>query len=357
MGKDWSIRSYKEGDEHRINALFNTIFHKSRTLERWKWEFKGNPEGFKALIAEHGKDVIAHLGALHRTIKIGQERCLASLEVDGMTHPDFTRRGIFVALGKRLLSESEKEGIAIVIGFPNENALPGHREMDCIELFTPPVMIRPINFQVLSKKLFGNRVLRWLSQLSGKFVFRVVFRVKKPNMEKNVTFTTIGKFDERFDNFWEEASTSHTVILRRDRRYMNWRYADHPEKHYQIFVAEKEEKLLALVVVRVMEHFDLISGAIVDILALPGYENAAHALMLKAMEHLTEKKVDLIACLMPKSSDYNRLLRKCGFVKCPRKLNPKEEPFIIYPVSKDIDMGIAKNPDNWFITWGDTDVV
>ncbi len=395
MDKEWSIRSYNEGDEHSITALFNDIFNKSRTLAHWDWEFKKNPEGFKVLVAEQDDNVIAHLAALPRTIKIGQENALASLEVDGMTHPNFTRRGIFIALGKRLLSESVNEDIAIVIGFPNENALPGHRKLNAVELFRLPVMIRPINFRNLSKKLFANRVLRKGSELFGRFLFRVVYRAKKAHIEDDVTITAISTFDSSFDRFWEEASSSHTVILQRDSRYLNWRYilgpgqAEHPEhpyghprrskhaKHtdtpverdeqsarpehaeqqYQVFAAKREEEVLAFVVLRVIELFGLRNGAIVDMMALPNHENAAHALLLRAVEHLAEKKVDLIACLIPKWSGYNTILRRCGFTACPKRLNPKEEPFIIYPISKDINMEIVTNPSNWFITWGDTDVV
>lgn len=357
MDKDWSIRGYNDGDEYEINELFNSIFNKKRTLEHWNWEFKKNPDGFKVLVAVDNERIIGHLGALHRKIRIGQEKALASLEVDGMTRPDYGHRGIFIALGKRLLSESEKDGFGILIGFPNENALPGHRKLNCIELFTPPVMVRPLNFRNISKKLFANRFLGFLSGAFGRFLFRVVYRVKKAKIEENVTIKRISKFDERFDRFWENACSAHSIILHRDSRYLNWRYAERPERLYEIFIAERDERVLAMAVVRVLEMFGLRNGAIVDILALPNQENTAHSVLLKAMEHLEEEGVDLIACLIPKWSIYYKVLRRCGFVTCPKGLNPKEEPFIIYPISKGFNSNFVKNPNNWFITWGDSDVV
>ncbi len=358
MGKNWSIRDYEDGDEQRIVPLFNFIFNKTRTTVQWNWEFKKNPDGFKALIAEDEEEnLMAHLAALHRSIKIGQTKALSSLEVDGMTHPDYARRGIFVALGKRLLSDLEEEGVSIVIGFPNEKALPGHRKMGCIELFTPDVMVRPVNFKNVSKKLVANRVLGLFSQLFGRFLFKVVYRSRKANIEGDIVIKTIERFDRRFDRFWEKACSPHNVILQRDSRYLNWRYAECPEKHYQVFVAEKDDRILGFVVVRVMELFGLRNGLIVDILALPNYENVAHALVLKAVEYLKKKEVDAIACMMPKWGEYNGVLRKCGFMPSPQKLNPKPQPFIIYPISKDIDLDAVKNPQNWLITWGDSDVV
>ena len=70
-----------------------------------------------------------------------------------------------------------------------------------------------------------------------------------------------------------------------------------------------------------------------------------------------KKEVDLMACMIPNWSVFNKVLRRCGFVPCPKGLNPKKEPFLIYPISKDIDLDVVKDPKNWFITWGDSDVV
>ncbi|UCE73111.1 MAG: GNAT family N-acetyltransferase [Methanomassiliicoccales archaeon] len=357
MDANWSIRSYNDGDENRIIELFNSIFKKSRTKDEWNWEFKQNPQGFKALVAVDKNRIAGHLGALHRNIKIGQKMAATSLEVDGMTHPDYGRQGIFVSLGRRLLSELKEEGFGIVIGFPNENALPGHRKLGAIELFTPPVMIRPVNFKNVSKRSFSNGFLRAIGKAAGKFMFSTVYRIKKAKVEDEVKIRNIPEFDERFDKFWNDASSSQSIILERNSRYLNWRYVRCPGNCYTIFVAEKRNQILGYIVVRVLEKFDLRNGAIVDILALPNQKNSAHALLLKAMEYLKSKEVDLIACLIPKWSSYYSVLKECGFVPIPKKMNPKEEPFIIYPISNDVELRLVKNPNSWHITWGDSDIV
>jgi hypothetical protein len=358
MEKNWFISVYRDGDERRIIPLFSLIFDKKRTLKRWDWEFKRNPEGFKVLIAEDGDgNLIAHLGALHRKVKIGQGKALTSLEVDGMTHPDFTHRGIFVALGKRLLSDMEKEGVDLVMGFPNAKALPGHRKMGCIELFTPDVMVKPINFRNVSKKMFSNRFLARLSEIFGRLSFRVIYRTREAQIGKDLSIKEINEFDSRFDEFWEEASSMNYIILSRDGGYLNWRYAECPDQDYSTFIAEKDDRIMGYVVVRVMDLFGLRTGAIVDIMTLPDHVNIAHTLVLNALEHLTKQNVDLVACMMPKWCSYNKVLKNCGFVTCPKRLNPKPQPFIVYPLSKDIDLEAVKNPHNWYISFGDTDVV
>jgi hypothetical protein len=355
MRENWIIRNYESGDEQDIVKLFNSIFGGNRTSEQWQWEFKENPEGFQALVAVDGKKIVAHLGALNRRIKIAELETRASLEVDGMTHPEYGRKGIFVALGKRLIFDSQRDELGLVYGFPNENALHGHRKLDCIELFNLHVMIKPINFQRISKRMFSNKLLVFLANFAGKLTFRLFYRQKRSRMEDDIDIRTITEFDSRFNDFWTKAKSAHNVILVRDRDYLNWRYVRYPEERYHILIAEKNDEILAWVVVRVLDRYGLDNGAIVDMLALPNHEDTIHALLLKAVDDLQRKGVDLIACSIPKSSTYNRILRKCGFITCPKSLNPKEEPFIIYPLSKNLDS--IKNPSSWYITWGDTDVI
>jgi hypothetical protein len=357
MSGTWSIRDFENGDEKRINILFNSVFNKERSLNQWSWEFTKNPFGFKAFVAQENQKIVGYLGAINRRIIIIGNEFLASMEVDGMTHPEYGRQGIFVGLGKRLLSESKEDGMDIVYGFPNENALPGHRKMQCVKLSSLHIMIKPVNYNNISKKMFSNSVVRFFANLTGKLTFKLFYRPKKHHLDNEVVIKTIEEFDPRFDEFWKKAQNNHNIILKRDSKYLNWRYIKSPEIEYKIFAAEKDNRVLAWMVVRTLDRFDLKNGAIVDMLALPGCEDIVCAMTLKAVGYLKQKNVDLIAVSIPRSSIYYGILKKCGFMNCPKKLNPKEEPFIIYPLSKNSNTDYVKNAANWYITWGDTDVV
>jgi GNAT superfamily N-acetyltransferase len=357
MNKRWLLRDYNEGDEVKINPLLNSIYKIQRSISYWNWEFKENPKGFKTLVAVDGSNVVGHLAALHREIIWGDTAACVSMEVEGVTHPDYQRQGIFVAMGQKLLADLKEEGFSLVYGFPNENALPGHRKLKCIEIFKLHVMIRPLNFKNISKKRMSNKIIGAILGFTGKLAFMLMYRPKRPVLHKDVKIKTISEFDSRFDKLWQEAKSDHKIILKRDSLYLNWRYTQCPQKQYKIYVAEKDDKVLAWVIVRILNRFDLVNGALVDMLGLPNNENVIMALIQRAFDDLKEQNVDLVACSVPKSSIYFSSLKSSGFATCPRKLNPKEEPFIIYPLKKDENMEFIKDPGNWFITWGDTDVI
>jgi hypothetical protein len=357
MNRTWSIRGFKDVDKHKVNSLFNSIFHSKRTMDHWSWEFQGNPEGFSAIVAVDNENIIGHLAGLKRHMKIGGFQILSSLEVDGMTHPDYSRQGIFVDLGKRFLSDSKNEGVKLVFGFPNEKALPGHRKLHCVELTSLHIMIMPINIKNISKKMFSNRFSAFFANITARISFGLLYRPKKPKSDEHLNIKTLNELDNRFDDLWIEAQGDHDIILNRDSKYLKWRYLDDPGQRYKMLYAEKNKKVLGWVVLRTLKRFGLENGAIVDMFALPGHENVIHSLIHEAVKELKQRNVDLIASSIPKSSFYYEIFKKCGFMTCPKKLNPKEEPFIIYPLSEKLDMKMIKIPDKWHITWGDTDVV
>jgi hypothetical protein len=357
MKGKWSLRDYEDGDEEQINPLLNQVYKINRDLPYWKWEFKGNPRGFNMVLAVDGERIIGHLASLKRMIKMGDSEELASMEVEGVTHPEYQRQGIFVALGKRILSDLKKENVSMAYGFPNENALPGHRKLNCVELFKLHIMIRPVNFKRISNKIASNRILGGLYSIGGRLAFKLFYRPRISQIDKDIKIRIVNDFDRRFDEFWEKIKTQHDIILKRNSDYLHWRYKQCPTKQYKIFVAEKDGDIHAWAVVRTLEKFGLKNGAIVDILALPDCEDIVGNLLSNIEKHFVKERVDLMACSIPRSSIYYKILRKSGYMDCPRRLNPKEEPFIIYPLSNDVDVERLKKASNWFITWGDTDVV
>jgi hypothetical protein len=268
MDRAWSIREFRDGDEGEINELFNSVFKRRRALKNWYWKFTSNPEGTIMYNAVTDSKLVGHLGALNRRIAVKGGEFSALLEVDGMTHPGYGRQGIFTALGKRLLSASKQNGADMAYGFPNEYAMPGHRKLGGVELFKLNVMLKPINYKRVSDKAFSNRITAFFANLARKFAFGVLYRTKKVHIDKDVVLKKITEFDPRFDELWNKVKGTHSIILRRDSTYLNWRYIQCPEKYYTVFAAEKNNEILAWVVVRTMDRFGLKNGLVAALFSL-----------------------------------------------------------------------------------------
>jgi len=357
MNRTWSIRDFRDGDEGEINDIFNSIFIRRRSLENWYWKFTKNPEGTIMFNAVDGSRIVGHLGALNRQIAVKGKEHSALLEVDGMTHPDYGRQGIFTELGKKLLSKAKDSGADLAYGFPNEYAMRGHKKLGCVELFKLNVMLKPVNIKKISRKAFPNRNKAFFANIAQRFAFTVVYRTRKVKLPDGVVVKEIKEIDSKFDDFWDKVKATHNIVLRRDSTYLNWRYLQCPEKHYRVYAAERKGEVLAWVMLRTMERFGLRNGIIADMLFLPEHEDISCALVHGACEELKKEDVDLIACSVPRQTRYFGVFRQCGFMPCPDKLNPRDVYFIVYVLSDNVKRDIVSEASNWFVTWGDTDVV
>jgi hypothetical protein len=355
---DWTVREYVDGDGPKIVALFERIFGKARDHAHWEWEFLQGPGGSRILIAEGAGAVVGHLAGIRRRGRFAGEEVRCALEVDGMVHPDWGRRGIFVKLGRELLSRmGSEEGVGLVLGFPNRNALPGHRKMSCVEVGELPLAVRPVNVRRVVGKFVKQAAVRAIAAVPAKLLLRTVKRVRRPSRLRDFSIEEVGDFDDRFDRFWNEIASRSTIILNRDREYLSWRYGGVRRPDYTRLVAERDGRVLGLAVTRVIDMFDLSNGMIVELISVPGEEHAVEWLLVEAMNRLEAAAVDLMAASLPVGSDGHRALMRCGFLSAPDRLKPRPEPFIVYVTADRIDRTVVADPANWYITWGDTDVV
>jgi hypothetical protein len=357
MDRAWSIRDFRDGDEGEINELFNSVFVRRRALNNWYWKFTRNPEGSSMVNAVDGSGIVGHLGGLNRQVAVRGKEHSALLEVDGMTRADYGRQGIFTELGKQLLSKAKDNGVCLAYGFPNEHAMPGHRKLGCVELFKLNVLIKPIHYDKLSEKAFSSKIGAFFGNLAQRIAFTMVYRTRDVEPGKDVVLKKVEELDSRFDELWNRAKKAHNIVLRRDSTYLNWRYIQCPEGYYAVYAAEKKGEILAWVIVRTMERFGLKNGMVADMMSLPDHVDVLCTLIQMACEELKKRDVDLIACSVPKGSHYFRALRQCGFMPCPDRLNPRDVYFIVYILSEKIQRNAVSDPANWFVTWGDTDVV
>ncbi len=124
-------------------------------------------------IAYKGDEAVAYYGVIPCFVRYGGKLVLAAQSADIMTHPRHRRRGLFVALANLTYALCRAEGIKLLFGFPNQQALPilvsrlgwritGHMECFVIPVNTIPLERLTIRLAALKKvyDAYANRVLR-----------------------------------------------------------------------------------------------------------------------------------------------------------------------------------------------------
>ena len=98
-------------------------------------------------------------------------------------------------------------------------------------------------------------------------------------------------------------------------------------------------------------------GFIMDILTIPTETGASDALLSAAIKYFELKKMDIVGSLMLPSSRYSYNLKQAGFVKAPSKLLPQNMYLGVCSFTPSQPTDSLANANNWFISWGDHDVI
>jgi len=353
------IRAYKEGDEEKILELHKAVhperkYDKELWMEWWHRMYKENPAGAgKVWLAEDDGKIVGQYALIPIVINIKSETITGAQSVDTMTHPDYRYRGIFESLARKTYIEAAKEGIYIVYGFPNKISHPGFiKKLSWFDVAAMQVVFKPLNWTNTLKIRIKNKFLLKLGGIGGNLVDKIFYRAKRAPAVEGLTIAQVSSFDERINELWARVSSQYQIMVVRNKDYLNWRYCAVPGVNYSIYIAEKAGQICGYLVLRCMQREQIEAGIIFDIIAQSG--DTARYLVSKAIEHCKQEKVDLIYYSTIANKAYIRAFRKNGFISVPFI---KGGRFCAYSSASHISREFLRDPQNWLVQLGDSDIV
>jgi len=170
-----------------------------------------------------------------------------------------------------------------------------------------------------------------------------------PKIEGAVT-RIIVDFDERFDQFWLEASRNYPVLFVRDAAYLNWRYRDYPFGKILSFGLFKNDRLLGFSVIHFNTDQDGLYNATLLELFTPGDDQATFACLLgEAIKAARANEANSLSTRLSLSFG-EKILVKNGFKRRSMSHSP-----ITFNIKDGRSEDILDNEDNWYTTLGDGD--
>ena len=362
-GRGWIARQYRPGDERQILELRRLVFgdgdEQRNTESYWRWEFRDNPAGCARIwLAVAADGIVGQYAVIPVRMQYCGEVVMGSLSLDTMTHPDFRRQAVFATLANKLYEELERESIPVTYGFPNKNSVEGFvTKLDWEYLCSLAVFVKPLNASLVAERFIPRGTVLTPVRALLTVLLGPLCRPAGIPPEEHLEMRWIDRFDSRFDDLWARVAPRYRIAVVRDSTYLNWRYFENPARDYRTMVAERAGEIVASVTVRCMEQYGLRGGMIVDLLAVPGSEEALSSLLGHAERFLREQQMDVIACLVHGDDRYTRLLRKYGFLPLPGKMGFKEWYFGYRINGPTVSEEVCADRSSWFLTFGDTDVV
>jgi len=355
------MQRYAYDNDADLCRLFEHVFGKpmgkTESQRHFQWEYLENPAGRPIIYVARSNEnrIISAYPTMPLRMRLMDSSIHGSLSFDSMTHPQFQGQRLFTKLGREVYQYLENNNYPLTYGFPNGNIQKLRiNQLQWFDVAEFPLLIKFIDFQPLFFKYLPNRIISKFLGSTFNGIFNLIFRKDMVHFEDILTQET-NVFDEEFDAFWNQNRSLFQICVERDSIYLKWRYS-RPEETYIILKIEHNGAMAGYAVLKIEDRFNLRTGFILDFVVTP-VTKYIDALLFGIMVRFRQEKVALVSALMMAHSPYSDLFGKYGFLRIPPCLHPQK---INFGARINIDgkrNHEIRNPRNWFITWGDTDLL
>jgi hypothetical protein len=338
MTAEVTIRPYRPGDEHAILATFNLVFREvcgpefvDRTLEHWRWAYLQNPMGHRISVAFADDGTVASQYAgmpMLVDTPYGPHRFVHC--VDSMTHPRFRKglqsKSLFVETCLPFWAHSRAIGDALFYGFPVDAAFRiGQRYLEYVMMTTIDYLVR-------------DRQKGALPPAPG-------FEVER-----------VHEIPPDVGGLYAQVHVEKRCLLRRDYRYLHWRYVENPARQsYELWTARRNGRLSGLLVLKPDQGLAPESATIVDWLASERDRETADALVAAAVGRQHQEGRQRLVAVFPQWSPEWFALVDRGFEPVPSSTWMQRR--LIHNICIPQVVTPEFLASSWWYTLGDSDLV
>jgi hypothetical protein len=219
---DYYTRLYQDGDEEKITELLSEVFETAYTIQEWIWKYKNNPSSKDNVIClafTNDHELIGHFaGQAHFLNILGKTKKVINC-VDGAIKPSYQKSDIFPAVNalfRQVLSNSSTIKTSLTV--------PGDESF-------PYILRLGTNLFLMKRYILETKELVTIDP-------------------SNFKHTHTDFVDPRINKLWQSVAEKEILSFKRDQKYLQWRFADHPKFKYKFHYLTDEDQLLSFAVIR-----------------------------------------------------------------------------------------------------------
>ena len=330
---DFVVRSFEPGDEHDILQMFKPSFHVERSEDHWRWKFERQPYGTRQITIARSNDgtLAAHYAGypvpfeyfpIDERGRLSKPESLTGLQIgDTMTLPKYRSvgRGPTSLLGRcvrHFFAAHCEDKVAFNYGFNTGN----------IQKFS---------------KLFVR------AESVGKVGYWTRPQGMPPESSRRYRISQVQDTDRSWDRFFQRVAGHYRLLVRRDARWIRWRYLECPDTPpFVILEAKRWGRLVAWSVFR--RHGSKLRWC--DALFDPKHVEASWSLLRRAFELPQMEGVDEVEAWFPSRPEWwRRQLVALGFEP---GVQPDDLAVMTVPFQKDSPVLLK----DLYYTMGDSDL-
>ena len=342
-----TIDTYRPEDERQITALYRRVFGADATEGnrlRWDWQYRRNPNcppgGPTIWVAREGPTIIGQYAAMPVRVQVQGQEIAGSWGMDVMVAPERQRQG----LGELLFRTWEQHvGAALGLGL-SESSYRLFQKLRWPNVGPVPCYVKPLTRRALRRPSWPMPVNRFVSWATLPLV-RIVARARplRAGIER------VGRFEDEYTALWERLAPKFTLAVRRDARYLNWKYCEAPHVRYNAAALMRGGQVHGYALYRHLQEARGRVTLLVDFLADPDDAAGIETLLGWVDREAKAANSDKIRsfCL---HGAFGRALKHAGYfqvkstMEFTAKINAVEVPPAFY-----------QDTSGWHVTLGDSD--
>ena len=340
------IERYTPDDRRGTEQLYRRTFGieaADRVRLRWDWERRNPANGVEPpyWVVREGPTLIAAVPLTPVRVTIAGADAAGTWSADPLVVAERQRQGLWGAL---LRAWDRGTGVALGAG-PSHATRMRLDEMRWPKAQPLPCLVKPISRRAFRIPTWPVAINRLVSALALPVV-RVVSRTQPLKEEVEV----VRRFDAGVDRLWERLANRFAISVRRDARYLNWKFIEPPHVRYTAALLRRGEEVDGYVVYRHLREPQGRVTQIVDLLADPADERGLKTLARWVDREARMADSDKIRCYATHAA-IRRVLRRSGYfvvksaVEITVKINAVAVPKAFY-----------SSADEWHFTLGDGDL-
>lgn len=361
-----TIRPIRPGEELQVARVLDQTFEAVPLQARrdlWRWRNEVNPARAVLdlptfLVAELDRTIVGVHGLFPLRLQVDERIVPVSCACDFAVLPAARTVGL-----KLKLAAAQHGGVPAHISTSANDAasrltvaLGGREIRDARTTLIKPLRMAPLVSQRASRLAGGlaGSLLGVMGSVIGKFGDGALGGVRRLRARsgalRSISVSSLRRFTETHDEFWNEIRPTGAVHLVRDTRYLNWRYSDYPFPGIETLQAREGERVLALLVSHL--HRDSEGnqvGSVLEFLSRPGFFEVALGLLGLAEARL--RSAGAVVCVARTASEeLKEALAASGFHRRERDLSP----YTCRVEASEWNHGLS-DTGNWAFSLGDGD--
>ena len=257
------VRRRKEHDQE-LFALYAEVFgggNLERSRRRYDWQYFENPntpeDGPVIWMAREGDLLLGQMATMPLPMWWGDREVRASAGNDYFVRKSAQGRGIGIALSNRW---ADGDDVALALGL-TPSSYPLFKKL-FTDVGPVPSYVKILDSSAIAKRKLGNLAGAVAGPLIG---LGLNLMNRPPAAPTDVDVKPVDVFSDEYDDLWLRARASFTTCVRRDAKYLRWKFLACPFRKYRVLEARKSGVLSGYAVIREEGDATFRRGVIADL--------------------------------------------------------------------------------------------